>query len=95
MNRRKTFETILNRWSVVAAGAAATCIYVPYNGHAPTEQDPTGGAGLFAPVVALCVAAMILTEAIKAGELQGPTNSEHLHRFGRHGQRISVDGRSK
>ena len=49
--------------------AAALAFMVPIL-TAPTDQDPTGGAGLFAPVVALCVAAMILTEAIKAERLQ-------------------------
>ena len=69
MNRRKAFEAILNWWSVVAAGAAVIAFIIPLL-NAPTDQEPTGGAGLFAPVVALCVAAMILTEAIKAGGLQ-------------------------
>ena len=69
MNWRKARETILNWWSVVAAGAAVIAFIIPLL-NAPTDQDPTGAAGLFAPVVALCVAAMILTEAIKAGGLQ-------------------------
>ena len=69
MNWRKAPETILNRSSGVAAVAALIAFMVPFL-IAPTDQDPTGGAGLSAPVVALCVAAMILTEAIKAGRLQ-------------------------
>ena len=69
MNWRKAPETILNRSSGVAAVAALIAFMVPFL-IAPTDQDPTGGAGLLAPVVALCVAAMILTEAIKAGGLK-------------------------
>ena len=51
------------------AVAALIAFMVPFL-TPPTDQDPTGGAGLFAPVVALCVAAMILTEAMKAGRLK-------------------------
>ena len=69
MNWRKARETIVNWWSGVAAVAALIAFMIPLL-TAPTDEDPTGGAGLFAPVVALCVAAMILTEAIKAEGLQ-------------------------
>ena len=69
MNWRKALETIMNWWSWVAAVAATIAFMAPLL-TAPTDQDPTGGAGLLAPVVALCVAAMILIEAIKAGRLQ-------------------------
>ena len=69
MNWRKKLETFLNWWSWVVAVAALFALLIPFF-TPPTDQDPTGGAGLIAPVVALCVAAMILTEAIKAGKLQ-------------------------
>ena len=69
MNWRKAPGTIMNWWSWVAAVAALIAFVIPLF-NAPTDEDPTGGAGLLAPVVALCVAAMILTEAIKAGELK-------------------------
>ncbi len=69
VNWRKTRETIVEWWSLVAAAAATIALLIPFL-TAPTDQDPTGGAGLFAPVVALCVAAMIFTEALKAGRLQ-------------------------
>jgi hypothetical protein len=59
----------MNWWSWVAAVAALIAFMVPFL-TPPTDEDPTGGAGLLAPVVALCVAAMILTEAIKAGGLK-------------------------
>ena len=36
----------------------------------PTEENPTGNAGLFAPVIALCTAAVVLTQAVKAGGLK-------------------------
>ncbi len=69
MNWRKAFDTIVNWWSGVAAVAAAIAFLIPFL-NAPTDQDPTGGAGPFAPIVALCVAAMILAEAVKGGGLQ-------------------------
>ena len=72
MNWRKAFDTIVNWWSGVAAVAAAIAFLIPFL-NAPTDQDPTGGAepfAPFAPVVALCVAAMILAEAVKGGGLR-------------------------
>ena len=36
----------------------------------PTDENPTGDAGLSAPVVALCTAALILSQAMSAGGLQ-------------------------
>ncbi len=69
MNWRKAFDTIVNWWSGVAAVAAAIAFLIPFL-NAPTDQDPTGGAEPFAPIVALCVAAMILAEAVKGGGLQ-------------------------
>ena len=53
----------------LAAVAAAIALLIPFL-TAPTDQDPTGGAGPFAPIVALCVAAMILAEAVRGGGLQ-------------------------
>ena len=69
MNRRKALETVVNWWSTVAAVAAVIAFIIPLL-NTPTDQDPAREAGLFAPVVALCVAAMILAESIKAGGLQ-------------------------
>ena len=69
MNWRKVFEAIVNWWSGIAAVAAAIAFLIPFL-NAPTDQDPTGSAGPFAPIVALCVAAMILAEAVKGGGLQ-------------------------
>ena len=69
VNWSKARETIMNWLSPVVPVAALIAFMVPFL-IAPTDQDPTGGAGLFAPVVALCVVAMILTEAIKAGGLK-------------------------
>ena len=69
MNWRRAFEAIVNWWSGLAAVAAATAFLIPFL-NAPTDQDPTGGAGPFAPIVALCVAAMILAESVKGGGLQ-------------------------
>ena len=69
MNWRKALDTIVNWWSGVAAAAAAIAFLIPFL-NAPTDQDPTGGAEPFAPIVALCVAAMILAEAVKGQGLQ-------------------------
>ena len=69
MNWRKAFDTVVNWWSGVAAVATAIAFLIPFL-NAPTDQDPTGGAGPFAPIVALCVAAMILAEAAKGEGLQ-------------------------
>ena len=69
MNRRKALKSVVNWWSGVAAVAAAIAFLIPFLS-APTDQNPTGGAGPFAPIVALCVAPMILAEAVKGGGLQ-------------------------
>ena len=69
MNWRKALETTVNWWSGVAAVAAAIAFLIPFL-NAPTDQDPTGSAGPFAPIVALCVAAMILAKSVKGGGLR-------------------------
>ena len=69
MNWRKALETIVNWWSGVAAVATAIAFLIPFL-NSPTDQDPTGSAGPFAPIVALCVAAMILAESVRSGGLQ-------------------------
>ena len=35
-----------------------------------TKDDPTGGAGISAPIVALCTAAVLLSQAMTAGGMQ-------------------------
>ena len=69
MNWLKAVGSVVNWWYGVAAVAAAIAFLIPFL-NAPTDQDPTGGAGPFAPIVALCVAAMILAEAVRGGGLQ-------------------------
>ena len=69
MKRNKALETVMNWWFAVAAGAAVIAFIIPLLNTA-TDEDPAREAGLFAPVVALCVAAMILAESTKAGGLQ-------------------------
>lgn len=44
--------------AVIAIAAFLAPLVTP-----PTEDNPTADAGLFAPVIALCVAAMVLTQA--------------------------------
>ena len=69
MNWRKALDTIVDWWSGLASVAAAIAFLIPFL-NAPTDQDPTGSAGPFAPIVALCVAAMILAESVNGGGLQ-------------------------
>ena len=38
----------------------------------PMDDDPTGGAGTFAPIIALCTAAMWLSESVFARNSKGP-----------------------
>ncbi len=45
---------------MIAIAAFLTPLLTP-----PTEDNPTADVGLFAPVVALCVAAMLLTQAMQ------------------------------
>ena len=68
-SRHNILNRIMERWYGVAAVAAGFAFLATLLS-TPTQEDPTGGAGLFAPVVALCVAAMVLAEAIRAGGLQ-------------------------
>lgn len=69
MNWRRAFETMVNWWYLVVAVAAAYASAVPMM---IPLSDPEASkiAGSFAPVVALCVAAMILTEAVRAEGLR-------------------------
>ena len=69
MNWRRVLERAVNWWYAVAAAGAVISFSIPLM-MTPTIEDPTGGAGLFAPVVAICVAAMVLAEAVNAGGLQ-------------------------
>lgn len=69
MNWRKALDSIVNWWSGLAAVAAAIAFMIPFL-NAPTDQDPTGGAGSFAPIVALCVAAMFFAESVGGGGLR-------------------------
>ena len=69
MNWRNVFVGAMNRWYGVAAASAVISLSIPLL-TTPTIQDPTGGAGVFAPLVAMCVAAMVLAEAVNAGGLQ-------------------------
>ena len=69
MKWRMATQKLVNWWYVVAAASAAISFSIPMMTTA-TEQDPTGGAGIFAPLVAICVAAMVLAEAVNARGLQ-------------------------
>ena len=56
-------------WYWIVGAAAIIAISIPLL-TAPTEEDPTGQAGLFAPVVALFTAAMIISQSASAGWLR-------------------------
>ena len=66
MNKLKA---VMNWWFVVATAAAIISFVMPFL-EPPTDQDPTGGAGSFAPIVAVCVGAMIVAEAVRSEGLQ-------------------------
>ena len=60
---------VMKWWYGVAFGAAAFAFLTPLLS-TPAKEDPTGGAGQFAPLVAICVAAMLLAEAVNTRGLQ-------------------------
>lgn len=60
-----TLRAIAVWWYSIAALIAFAAFLVPLT-TAPTDDDPTGGAGSFAPVIALCTAAILLAEAVNA-----------------------------
>lgn len=64
MNRRK----MANWWYAAVAVAAIAALTIPLVTK-PTEEDPTGGAGLYAPMVAFCVALYVISQAINTGGL--------------------------
>ena len=59
----KVFRALVIWWHwVIAIIAVATFTAALLT--SPTNENPTGNPGLFAPIVALCTAAMILTQAV-------------------------------
>lgn len=56
-------------WYSIATVIAIAAFLAPLL-TAPSDENPTGGAGLFAPVVALCTAAIVLAEAVNAKRFQ-------------------------
>ena len=66
MNKLKA---VMNCCFVIAAVAAVISFAMPFR-NASTDQAPDGGAGTFAPIVAVCVAAMIFAEAVRSEGLQ-------------------------
>lgn len=73
MDWRKPFVTLGRvvavwwQWTVVIVAFFA--FIIPFM-TPPTEENPTADAGFYAPVVALTVAAMILTQAVQTGGLR-------------------------
>ena len=62
-------EAAVTWWQWIVVVAATLAFIVPMITPS-TEENPTGDAGLYAPVVALSVAAMILTQAVQSGGLR-------------------------
>ena len=64
------WHRIIASWWYGIAAAAATFAFVLPLLTAPTDEVPTGNAGVFAPMVALFTAAIIFAEAVNGRALQ-------------------------
>ena len=64
------FVRAITAWWYWTLGViAAAAIAAPMLAES-TESDPSAGAGVSAPIVALCTAAIVFSEAMHAGELR-------------------------
>lgn len=73
MNLPKTIATGLRAimaWWYWTLGLIAVAAFAAPMLAESTKDDPAGGAGISAPIVALCAAAILLSEAMNAGELR-------------------------
>ena len=73
MNLSKAIATYLGAikaWWYWTLGLIAAAAFAVPPLEESTKEDPTGGAGIYAPIVALCAAAILLSEAMNAGELR-------------------------
>ncbi len=73
MNLRSVAEAIFNAivtWGYWAIGLVAVVAFLAPLLEPATEEDPTGGAGVSAPIIALCVAAVLLSQALSSGGMR-------------------------
>ena len=74
MNLRRAIAAVLGTiatWWYWAVGLIAVLAFLVPLSVAPTEEDPTGGAGQSAPIVALCTAALLISRSRNIGGLLG------------------------
>ena len=74
MNLRRAIAAVLGAiatWWYWAVGLIAVLAFLVPLSVAPTEEDPTGGAGQSAPIVALCTAALLISRSRNIGGLLG------------------------
>ncbi len=62
-------RAIVNWVHCIMAAIAIAAFAVPMLTR-PTEENPTADAGLFAPVIALCTAAIFFAQAVNTGGLR-------------------------
>ncbi len=73
MNWRSATEAVFNAivtWGYWAIGLIAVAAFMAPLFNPATEEDPTGGAGVSAPVIALCTAAVLLSQAVGSGGMR-------------------------
>ena len=73
MNWRSATEVTFNAivtWGYWVIGLIAVVAFVAPLFETATEEDPTGGAGISAPIIALCTAAVLLSQALGNGGMQ-------------------------
>ena len=73
MNWRSAAEAVFNvivTWGYWAIGLIAVAAFVAPLFETATEEDPTAGAGTSAPIIALCTAAVLLSQAVGRGGMR-------------------------
>ena len=95
MNWRSAAEAVFNvivTWGYWAIGLIAVAAFVAPLFETATEEDPTAGAGTSAPIIALCTAAVLLSQAVGRGGMRFRRMPQHIYWHRKRGQRISMDG---
>ena len=73
MNWRSVAEAVFNAivtWGYWIIGLIAVIAFVAPLLEPATQEDPTGGAGVSAPIIALCTAAILLSQALGSGGMR-------------------------
>lgn len=65
MNRFRAIANRITTWWHWVMVLMITCVFLGALLTAPTDEDPAGNARLFAPIIALCTASMVLARAMK------------------------------